>query len=407
MSETVETPSPYRWVILGVLWVAYIVVYLNRMSVGPLGPFLKHDLGITSAQIGMVMSAAMFGYVFTQLPSGWVVDRIGARWPIAAGEVIAGLSMITLFFVPSYSLLLIFMFVTGLGCGFLMPATTQGVMVWFPQRERATVMGLKQTAVNIGGMISAVTLPVVAVSLGWRYGFLLVGLAALGLGLLTIFFYREPGQSRLLRSLASAGSATAVPFGPILRNREIWLAAMGGGCLSWVDHAALAHLVLYLTEAVRISAVAAGGLLAVFQAAGALAKPGTGLLSDRVFKGRRRPVFMMMGGICSVACLLVSVMGSHLSWGLLPALLMLGLAATGFGGISMALISELGGRYGAGKATGLATTVTMGGSMFGPIVFGRIVDVSRSYELAWLSLAIISGLSVLLVYCVRESREGR
>lgn len=114
---------------------------------------------------------------------------------------------------------------------------------------------------------------------------------------------------------------------------------------------------------------------------------------------------MMMGGICSVACLLVSLMGSHLSWGLLPALLMLGLTATGFGGILVALISELGGRYGAGKATGLAITVTMGGSMFGPIVFGRIVDVSRSYELAWLSLAIISGLSVLFVYCVRESRE--
>jgi sugar phosphate permease len=233
MSETVETPSPYRWVILGVLWVAYIVVYLNRMSVGPLGPFLKHDLGITSAQIGMVMSAAMFGYVFTQLPSGWVVDRIGARWPIAVGEVIAGLSMITLFFVPSYSRLLIFMFVTGLGCGFLMPATSQGVMVWFPQRERATVMGLKQTAVNIGGMISAVTLPIVAVSLGWRYGFLLVGLAALGLGLYSRPLrsdFSEPGNlvgSHGRGMSLLGGSCSIDPSGPLPHRGRPYFS--GGG----------------------------------------------------------------------------------------------------------------------------------------------------------------------------------
>ena len=41
------------------------------------------------------------------------------------------------------------MFATGMGCGFLMPSTTSGVVVWFPAKERATVLGLKQTAVNM------------------------------------------------------------------------------------------------------------------------------------------------------------------------------------------------------------------------------------------------------------------
>jgi len=405
MGQTTEETDRYRWVILCVLWIAFIVVYLNRLSVGPLGPFLKEELDLTSAQVGMVMSAAVFGYMFTQLPSGWVVDKIGARWPIAAGELIAGVSMIALYFVPSYLWLLMLMFVTGLGCGFLMPATTQGVIVWFPQRERATVMGLKQTAVNIGGIISAATLPIVALSLGWRYGFLFLGMTAIAISLLSLIFYKEPLGPNSSRSAGLSGLTTAVPLREILGNREIWLVAFSGGCFSWVDMATMAHLVLYLTEVILVPVVTAGGLLAVAQAAGAVAKPGSGLLSDWVFRGHRKPVFMMMAGISCAMCLLVGLIGSHLSWALYPVLFMLGLAATGFGGVFIALISELGGRQGAGKATGLAITVTMGGSMFGPIVFGHIVDVSASYELAWLSLAFMSAFCVLLLLFVREGRK--
>ena len=82
------------------------------------------------------------------------------------------------------------MFATGMGCGFLMPSTTQGVILWFPTKERATVMGLKQTAVNIGGIITALTLPAVALALGWRYGFLFLGIIAIVVSLV-VQSYRD------------------------------------------------------------------------------------------------------------------------------------------------------------------------------------------------------------------------
>ncbi|NIN00110.1 MAG: MFS transporter, partial [candidate division Zixibacteria bacterium] len=82
--------------------------------------------------------------------------------------------------------------VTGLGCGFLLPSTTQAVVAWFPLRERATVMGFKQTAVNIGGIISASTLPAVALVLGWRYCFLFLGIVAIAIGIAAYVLYREP-----------------------------------------------------------------------------------------------------------------------------------------------------------------------------------------------------------------------
>lgn len=404
MEQTKETTYRYRWVILGVLWITYIVVFLNRLSVGPLAPFFKEDLGITSAQVGLIMSAASFGYMITLLPMGWVVDRIGARWPMVIGELIAGVAMITLFFAPSYIWLLVLMFATGMGCGFLMPSTTQGVVVWFPAKERATVMGLKQTAVNIGGIITAVTLPAVALALGWRYGFLFLGIVAIAIAVTALTLYKEPPRPSSSPA-GSAASATTVPLVKLLKNRQIWLVAICGLCLAWVEFTIIAHLVLYLTEALFFPVVAAGGLLAMTEAAGAIARPGAGLLSDRVLGGRRKPVFLLMAGTTSAMLILLGLFGSSLSWALYPVLFLLGMGGIGFGGIFLTLMSEFGGRYGAGKAAGLGGTITMGGIILGPVVFGYIVDKSGSYELAWLSSAFVATLCVLLLFFVREEKK--
>ena len=398
------TADRYRWVILGVLWVTYIVVFLNRLSVGPLAPFFKDDLGITSTRVGLVMSAAAFGYMLSMLPIGWVVDKIGARWPLVAGEVIAGMCMIGLFFVTSYTALLTLMFITGLGCGFLLPATSQGVIVWFPLRERATVMGLKQTAVNIGGIITAATLPSIALALGWRYGFLFLGILAIGIAVVALALYRDPG-SFSNRSAGSAAADDAVSLFEILKSREIWLIACCGFCMTWIEMALIAHLVLYLTEVLLFGVVAAGGLLAMTEVAGAVARPGGGLLSDRVFGGNRKTVFILMAGTTSIMCSAVAFLGPYLSWLLYPALLLLGLGSISFGGVWLTLLSEFGGRLGAGKAVGLGGMITIAGGALGPPFFGFIVDTTHSYRWAWLSLAFGGALCLMLLLFVKESKR--
>jgi len=378
--QTQETTDRYRWVILGVLWITYIVVFLNRLSVGPLAPFFKGDLGLTSTQVGLVMSAASFGYMVSIFPIGWVVDRIGARWPIVMGEFIAGTCMIALFFAPSY------------------------MWPWFPVRERATVMGFKQTAVNIGGIISASTLPAVALALGWRYCFLFLGIVAIAIGIAAYVLYRDPSMSSY-GSVDSETSTAAVPLLEILRSREIWLIAFCGMCLAWVEMAVIAHLVLYLTEVLLFGVVAAGGILAMTEAAGAIARPASGFLSDRLFGGNRKPVFMLMAGSTSAMCFIVGLFEADLSWGLYPALFVVGIGAIGFGGLYLTLLSEFGGRRGAGKAVGLGGIITLAGVTLGPIFFGYIVDTFGSYELAWISLGFVASGCVLILLFVREGKR--
>jgi len=405
MFQTKEITYRYRWVILGVVWIAYLVVFLNRLSIGPLAPFLKEELGISSAQVGMVMSAAGIGFMVTMLPAGWFVDRVGARWAIMTGELIAGTSMLVMFFAPSYTSLLILMFATGLGCGFLSPSSVQAVVAWFPIRERATVIGFKQTAVSIGGMITAATLPAVALSLGWRYGFLFLGIMAIAIGITSFILYKEPPRPAGTDSTELATSPQPVTLLELIKSREIWLVGLSCFCLCWVEFAAIAHLVLYLTEMLLFPVVIAGGLLAMAEAAGAITRPGSGLLSDRVFNGNRKPVFILMAGTACAMCLLLALFGSHLSWAIYPVLFLLGMGGIGFGGIALTLMSELGGRYGAGKAVGISGTVAMAGTVLGPIAFGYIVDISGSYRLAWLSLTFLAAICVLLLLFVREEQR--
>ena len=266
-------------------------------------------------------------------------------------------------------------------------------------------MGLKQTAVNIGGMITAATLPAIALALGWRYGFLFLGILAIAIGVISLILYKEPPMPASFSSTGSAAPAIAVPLLDIFKSREIWLITISGACFAWVEMAVVAHLVLHLTEVLLFSVVAAGGLLAVTQAAGAIARPGGGFLSDRVFGGKRKSVLMSMAGIASLMCLILGFFRPYLSWAIYPVLLLLGMGGFGFAGILLTLISEFGGRRGAGKAVGLTVTIANGGAILGPVVFGHIVDISGSYELAWLSLAFVAALCVLLILFVKEEKR--
>ena len=140
------------------------------------------------------------------------------------------------------------------------------------------------------------------------------------------------------------------------------------------------------------------------EAGGAIARPGGGLISDRVFGGKRKPVFILMAGTASVMCLVLGLFGSYLSWAIYPVLFLLGMGGIGFGGIFLTLISEFGGLHGAGKAVGLGSTVAIVGSILGPPIFGHIVDIS-GYRLAWLSLAFIAALCASLLLFVREEKR--
>ncbi len=408
MIKSTVTGFRYRWVVLGVCWLAYIVAFMQRLSIGPLAPFLKEGLDLTSTEVGLFMSASAFGYMLTLIPAGWLVDRIGVRWLLLVGEVVGGIFVASMFIVTTFVQGLVFMALAGMGMGCLMPSTTKAVLVWFPAKERATAMGFKQTAVNVGGIITAVTLPAVALAIGWHYGFLGIGIIAVVIGVVSFILYKQPPQdiNPSTSSEPANGSRPRPSVREVFKSREIWLIIGAGMCLNAVEFSAMAYFVLYLKESLFIAVVTAGFLLAFLEAGGVFGKPISGFISDRLFHGRRKKVFIVL-------CIMAFAMGMVLfvlppgtpSWLIIPISLVFGFGAIGWGGLNLTLIGEFAGKETAGTVTGMTVVFLMLANMAGPPIFGYIVDSTGSYRMAWLFLAILAAMAAVFLLFVREEKR--
>ena len=394
----------YRWIILGVCWLAFIVAFMQRLSIGPLGPFLKEDLDITSTQFGMLMSAAAFGYMITLIPGGWLVDKIGVRRVLLIGEVVGGIFIAAMLSAQTYVAAVTFLGLAGLGMGLLQPSTTKAILLWFPAKERATAMSLKQTAINIGEIITATTLPTIALALSWHYGFLGIGLIGIAIGIMSFMLYKDPPPSAHFDTTQSIPPPKPKsPVREILRGREIWLITIAGTCLMVVEFSVLTYFVLFLFESLSFPEVAAGNLLAVLAAGGAFGKPITGFISDYFFHGSRRIVFILLAGIAGTTCLLFSfTVPSSPSWLIGIMAIILGLSGISWGGLHLTMVGEIAGKESAGLITGISVVFLMMGNLIGPPLFGYIVDISGSYRAGWQFLATLAAAAIVPLLFAQE-----
>ncbi len=409
MATAKEITYKYRWVILGVVWLAFTSIWIQRLSIPPLSPFLRDNLSFTHTQIGLLMSAAALAALVIQVPSGWLVDRIGIRPVLLICQVIGAIFLLGMSRINSFTSAIIFMSLVGLWCGGLTPATTKGIIDWFPIRERATVMGFKQTGVNIGGVIMASTMPSIALAWGWRSCFLLIGGLVIAFGIITFALYKNPAE-KVVPNVA-VPSTTASSGGllrGVLLSREILCLSFGSMFISMVEFGAITHLAVYLNEVVLFTTVVAGLGLAVLEFGGAFGKPLAGLLSDRVFGSSRKKPFVLMAFIAGLLCAaLIFINQTIPPWFLFTILAILGLTAVGWGGLWLTLVGEFATKEHTGIVVGFSTMIVALGSAIGPTVFGYLVDLSGSYRTAWLCLAIFAALCGTLIFFVRESKRVR
>ena len=125
----------------------------------------------------------------------------------------------------------------------------------------------------------------------------------------------------------------------------------------------LAFLVLYLRDVVHIALVAAAKYLVAAQVGGAIARIGFGLLSDRLFGGRRR-IVLAIAGLGSIACALVlsTIAPGTGPWLLAPLAVGIGVFGVGWNGVQHTLMAELAGLGRAGGEHGGSATLAHPGA---------------------------------------------
>jgi len=394
-------PGSFRWIILALITLSHVIGAAAQYSINTLAPFYQHELALSRAQIGLFFTAFYLGMAGLSIAAGWLVDRLGVRATALNGHLALGLCTAAAALAPSFGWAFLSFFLAGLGYSFLNPASTKGVMAWFYSEERATAMGIKQTGVPAGGVVAAVIGPSLVLFAGWRWALAGIGMTNLLFGLLFWALWRDP-----------AGDA-AHPYPPDLLSRRVMaipgvktllVVSIGTAVLLVAQMSLLTYIPLYLKETAGLSAYWASQSLALTQIGGMVGRIGWGVVSDRIFGGRRKIVLVLIGFLSAALSLCLGLIPPSTSLIVLGALVFFaGLCMIGYQGVSYALIGELAGRARTGTALGLVITVNSVGAIVGTPLFGYLVDASGSYSTAWNILAATVLLGVLaLALFLRE-----
>lgn len=359
-------------------------------------PYLKADLGLSSSGAGVFGVSVNAGRAASGTLAGAVVERFGSRSTLLAGCLASGAAGLAAALVPFSWLTLVLLVVGGVTQSAAIVAGITGIGGWFTDSSRGVALGVRQAAVSVGGMLAAASLPVIAITWGWRPALAAAGAITIVVGCAGALLYRE--QEPRPRGRGSSGLALGASVREVLGERAISRTLGVAMTLSASQYVVLAYLQLYFIEELGTSLGAAAVALVATQAAGVVGRLGWGALSDVAFSGRRTGVLsaMLVLGSASAAGTALVQPGYALSIGI-PLAVALGLTTVGSPGMYIALLADVAPAGRAAATMGTAVTFIIGAAVVVPPVFGALVDAGDSFRAAWLALAALLLVNVPLM----------
>ena len=138
--------SKITWRLVPLLFVCYIVAYIDRINIGFAKLQLQEVLGVDEKIFGSVygLGAGLFfiGYFLFEVPSNLILQRVGARLWIARIMIVWGLVTMTTMFIGNTTSFYFIRFLLGAAEAGFYPGVILYLTYWFPARERARTIAL-------------------------------------------------------------------------------------------------------------------------------------------------------------------------------------------------------------------------------------------------------------------------
>jgi len=170
-----NTKGKIRYAILGLLFFATTINYIDRQVIGILKPYIETDLGWSEFDYGLIVTAFQVAYAAGLLITGVILDRFGTRLGYAIALAvwsIAGMLHAAARSALSFAAARFFL---GLGESANFPAAIKTVAEWFPQNERAHATGWFNSGSTIGAIVAPVIVTGITVTMGWQWAFIITG----------------------------------------------------------------------------------------------------------------------------------------------------------------------------------------------------------------------------------------
>ncbi len=398
-NDVSKTPG-YAWVILFATYMATLALTLNWFKVPPVMSSLINEFDLSYAQANGTMSIFSIMGIILAIPAGYILKSFGIKktglfsvGAVTIGSVLGAVASTT-------TLLLIGRFIEGVGMGLIMVMAPFAISLWFPAQKRALATGLWASCVGIGNVVPLLFAPSIMVAYGWQAVWWTgAAYSALAFILFAVLF-RMPRPEELEAAPAPATEEEAAPsLTKGMANKDLWMISISFGIYNLVLLAMLSILPTFLeTQRAFLLTFDKGILLnasfvtAAIMLASIITAPLGGYISDRL--GKRKIMILIPYILMTVMFLYIF----KVTGGMIPLyLFVFGIVGGPIATVLLAAVPEVARKVqfiGIGMAVAILGQQI--GSFVGPLIFGKILDLSATVDIA----AYVTGGYWMIPICV-------
>ena len=400
-SPPTPTEHPYRWAMLGGVWLLYFCFGLVATAMAPLVKPVTEELGLSHSAMGSVMGAWPLVYIVSAIPCGALLDRFGLRRSLFLAAMIVAASGALRSLATDHLSLFLAVAVFGLGGPLISIGAPKLIGLWFEGRDRGLAMGIYITGPALGGisalsLTNSVVMPLAGGS--WRTTLLAYAAFALGCGIAWLAIGAHGASRSVERRVAAEPKSPQRPvFAGLLRLRAVRIVLLMSICIFFFNHT----LNNWLPEILRsggMDARSAGFWASIPTVVGIACS----LVIPRLAIPSRRLAILFSLFVCAALAPLLIQGGTG-------AVLVAGLGLQGIARGSMMTIAilvlmetpDVGPRH-MGAAGGLFFSAAEIGGVLGPLTIGFLFDLAGGFAAGLYLLTAVSAALMVLLWALRR-----
>jgi predicted MFS family arabinose efflux permease len=388
----------YEWTLVIIMFFVWGTLFLDRMSVLYLAPYIAPDLHLRGQQVGMLAAIIAATWAISSLVFGWISDKVGRLKILVPMIFMFSILSILSGFAQNFGELLLARAVMGIAEGPCWSVMNALVEQSSTRETRARNVAIVLSAAALVGLgLAPVLSTQIAAHFGWRVAFFIVGIPGLALGVLTMIFVKEPVVYRKDEVIEAELRVNDVRA--LLVNRNILLSCLGAsGFLIW-SMLYNAFGPLFITQVMGKSGTEAGFIIG---AAGVGAFISMVFLTPFVVRYLRNRGTIIVAGIISLFLpMALLTPGLYAMPWLLAAIMFVSACGQIVAILTIVLIpaSSVPPRLVA-SAIGLCTMISeIVGSVFAPIIAGSLIPTyglgfPLEFAAFGMVLVLISGIFI-------------
>jgi len=340
-------------------------------------PLIGKELGLSYSEIGFIMTCQYVAGAISNIPGGMIVDTVGRQGLLMAVSLFwVGFPYFLMSFTHSYWVLLLCVMLVGIGNNLWHPTAIPTLAQHFPDRK-GLALSFHSMGGNVGDALAPLAIGALLAVLSWRSivivnvvpGLVMASLILFYLGALRMGRSKAKDRSDVQKQEGQSVKEYLRGFSELLKNRELFLLALGSGFRSMTQNGLLTFLPIFLAYEMGYSLFWVGVCMFVLQAAGFAASPVAGYLSDRM--GRRR-ILMSSMMMTAVVLAFMAFAGRSLAFVFLIAVL--GFFLYAIRPVLQAWTLECTPKKMGGTGIGVLFGVQAVGSSIGPVIGGALAD---------------------------------